>query len=34
MKFVEFFSNMAMPVMIFLIIIYGVIERKKVFVFF
>lgn len=31
MKFVEFFSNMAMPVMIFLIIIYGVIERKKVF---
>ena len=31
MKFVEFFSNIAMPFMIGIIIIYGLIERKKVF---
>lgn len=31
MKFVEFFSNFAMPFMIVIIVIYGVIERKKVF---
>ena len=31
MKFIEFFSNIAMPLMIFLIVLYGVVERKKVF---
>lgn len=31
MKFVDFFSNIAMPLMIIIIILYGVIERKKVF---
>ena len=31
MKFIEFFSNVAMPFMIIVIVIYGVIERKKVF---
>lgn len=31
MKFIEFFSNIAMPLMIIIIILYGVVERKKVF---
>lgn len=31
MKFIEFFSNIAMPLMIVIIVLYGVIERKKVF---
>lgn len=31
MKFLEYFSNFAMPLMIIIIVIYGVIERKKVF---
>lgn len=31
MKFIEFFSNIAMPFMIVMIVFYGVIERKKVF---
>lgn len=31
MKFIEFFSNIAMPLMIIVIICYGVLERKKVF---
>lgn len=31
MRFVEFFSNVAMPLMIIVIVIYGVIERKRVF---
>lgn len=31
MKFIEFFSNFAMPFMIIVIVLYGVIERKKVF---
>lgn len=31
MKFIEFFSNIAMPLMIIFIVFYGVIERKKVF---
>ena len=31
MKFIEFFSSFAMPFMIIIIVIYGVIERKKVF---
>ena len=31
MKFVDFFSNAAMPLMIIIIILYGVLERKKVF---
>lgn len=31
MKFIEFFSNIAMPLMIIIIVLYGVIERKKVF---
>lgn len=31
MKFIEFFSNMAMPLIIIIIVLYGVIERKKVF---
>ena len=31
MKFIEYFSNIAMPLMIIIIVIYGVIERKKVF---
>ena len=30
-KFIEFFSNLAMPLMIVSIVLYGVIERKKVF---
>ena len=31
MKFIEFVSNLAMPLIIILIVIYGLIERKKVF---
>lgn len=31
MKFVEFFSNISMPFMIVIIIIYGLVERRKVF---
>ena len=31
MKFIEFFSNIAMPLMIIIIVLYGVVERKKVF---
>lgn len=31
MRFIEFFSNIAMPLMIIVIVLYGVIERKKVF---
>ena len=31
MKFINYFSNIAMPFMIIIIVIYGVIERKKVF---
>lgn len=31
MKFIEIFSNVAMPLMILVTIIYGVLERKKVF---
>lgn len=31
MKFIEFFSNVAMPLIIIIIVLYGVIERKKVF---
>lgn len=31
MKFIEYFSNIAMPLMIIIIVTYGVIERKKVF---
>ena len=31
MKFIEFFSNIAMPLMMIIIVLYGVIERKKVF---
>ena len=31
MKFINFFSSFAMPFMIIIIVIYGVIERKKVF---
>ena len=30
-KFIEFFSNLAMPLMIIFIVLYGVMERKKVF---
>lgn len=31
LKFIEFFSNIAMPLMIIIIVLYGVMERKKVF---
>lgn len=31
MKLIEFFSNIAMPLIIVLIVLYGVLERKKVF---
>ena len=31
MKFIDFFSNIAMPLMIIIIVLYGVVERKKVF---
>lgn len=31
MKIIEYCSNIAMPLMIFIIILYGVVERKKVF---
>lgn len=31
MKIIEYFSNIAMPLIIVIIILYGVIERKKVF---
>lgn len=31
MKLVEFFSNISMPLMIFIIIIYGIVEKNKVF---
>ena len=31
MKTIEYFSNIAMPLMIIIIVLYGVIERKKVF---
>ena len=30
-KIIEYFSNIAMPLMIIIIVLYGVIERKKVF---
>ena len=29
MKFIEYFSNLAMPLMIIIIILYGILERKK-----
>lgn len=31
MKAIEYFSNIAMPLMIIIIVLYGVFERKKVF---
>lgn len=31
MKVIQFFSNLAMPLMIIFIVIYGVMERKKIF---
>ena len=31
MKFIEFFSDFAMPFMIIVIVLYGVVERRKVF---
>lgn len=31
MKFIEYFSNLAMPLMTIIIILYGILERKKVF---
>ena len=31
MKVIEYFSNIAMPLIIVIIVLYGVIERKKVF---
>lgn len=31
MKIIEYFSNIAMPLIIIIIVLYGVIERKKVF---
>ena len=31
MKMISFFSNLAMPLIILLIVVYGVIERNKVF---
>lgn len=31
MKLIEYFSNIVMPLMIVIIVIYGVIERKKIF---
>lgn len=31
MKVVDFFSNIAMPLLIILVVIYGILERKKVF---
>lgn len=31
MKFIDYFSNIAMPLMILIIVSYGIIERKKVF---
>lgn len=31
MKVIEYFSNIAMPLMIIIIVLYGVVERKKVF---
>ena len=31
LKFIEYFSNLAMPLMIIIIILYGILERKKVF---
>ena len=31
MKIIEYFLNIAMPLMIIVIVIYGVVERKKVF---
>ena len=31
MRFIEYISNLAMPLIIFLIVVYGVMERKKVF---
>ena len=31
MKFIEYFSNIPMPLMIIIIVLYGDIERKKVF---
>ncbi len=31
MKIIEYFSNIAMPLMIIIIVSYGIIERKKVF---
>ncbi len=31
MKFIEFFSDSAMPLIIIIIVIYGIFERKKIF---
>ncbi len=31
MKIIEYFSNIAMPLMIIIIVSYGIIERKKIF---
>ena len=31
MKFVSFFSDIAMPLVILLIVVYGLIERNKIF---
>ena len=31
MKFIDFFSTVVMPFIIFLIILYGIVEKKKVF---
>ena len=34
MKFISFVSSLAMPLIIILIVIYGVWERKKYLIFF
>ena len=34
MKFISFISNMAMPLIIILIVIYGLLERKKKFLMY
>ena len=31
MRFIDFFSNSAMPLMIIIVVLYGIFERKKVF---
>ncbi len=31
MKFIDYFSNLAMPLMIIIIVLYGVVEKKKSF---